>query len=300
VSVLNQASDGLYTVLIVLVRAIVRFGARSREDLFLACGGGLDAVDTSQLNQTLNRWTELGLFSEDGDAVTIAEPYRSELGKRADEAEARLPKIVRTIAMLPENNERFWERERSKSADLSRAVSWMLAQDVYALDANVKKLAVLEEAQIADSTKQTIGKNDTRWNGLKAWMLYLGFARDGMQWVVDPTRALRDALTEIFASNRELSGPAFIERAASMLPVLDGGAYRVQVEAALKETAWSRPRSGLASPSLSRAIQRLNREGFITLSNRSDTEGVVTLIGSNGRTWRDVSHVGLVRAGSAR
>lgn len=299
-SVLNQASDGLYTVLIVLVRAIVRFGPRSREDLILACGGAVDTVDTSQLTQTLNRWTELGLFGQEDGSVTIAEPYRSGLGKSADEAEARLPRIVRTVVMLAENNERFWEREKSKSADLSRAVAWMLAQDVYTLDGNVKNLAVLEEAQIVDPAKQTIGKNDTRWNGLKAWMLYLGFARDGMQWVVDPTQALRDALPDIFGSSRELTGPAFVERAASVLPVLDGGAYRTQVEASLKERAWPRPRAGLLSSSLSRAVQRLDREGAITLANRSDTEGVVTLAGTNMRTWREVSHVALPLARKAR
>lgn len=298
-SVLNQASDGLYTVLIVLVRAIVEFGTRSREELLLSCGSAVDAVDSSQLTRTLNRWTELGLFREDAGSVAIVEPYRSGLGKSADEAEARLPKIVRTIAMLPENNERFWEQEKSRSADLSRAVAWMLAQDVYTLDGNVKKLAILEEAQISDSAKQTIGKNDTRWNGLKAWMLYLGFARDGMQWVVDPTRALREALPDIFGSRRELTGPEFVERAASVLPVLDGGAYRAQVEASLKERAWPQPRAGFLSSSLSRAIQRLSREGAITLANRSDTEGVVTLAGTNMRTWREVSHVAFQTPGKA-
>lgn len=299
-SVLNQASDGLYTVLIVLVRAIVRFAPRGREELLLACGGAVDAVDASQLTQTLNRWTELGLLSELDGVVSIAEPYRSGLGRTADEAEARLPKMVRMVAMRAENNERFWERERSRAADLSRAVSWMLAQDVYALDGNVKRLAVLEEAQIVDSSKQTIGKNDTRWNGLKTWMLYLGFARDGMQWVVDPTQALREALPDIFGLARELSAPAFVKGAASVLPVLDGGIYRVQVEGALKESAWPQLRAGLVSSSMSRAIQRLDREGFITLSNRSDTEGVVSLTGSNARTWRDVSHVVLAQTGKAR
>ncbi|TIN77513.1 protein DpdG [Mesorhizobium sp.] len=296
-SVLNQASDGLYTVLIVLVRAIVRFGPRSREELILACGGAVDAVDTSQLTQTLNRWTELGLLSQEEGLVNIAEPYRSGLGKTADSAEARLPRTVRTVAMLPQNNERFWEREKSRSADLSRAVAWMLAQDVYKLNGNVKNLAVLEEAQIVDSSKQTIGRNDTRWNGLKAWMIYLGFARDGMQWVVDPTDALRDALPDIFASSRELAGPAFVERAAAVLPVLDGGAYRTQVEASLRDSAWPRPRAGLLSSSLSRAIQRLDREGAITLAKGSDPEGVVTLTGSNMRTWREVSHVAMAPTG---
>lgn len=293
-SILNQPSDGLYTVLIVLVRAIVRFGSRSRQDLLQACGSAVDAVDSSQLTQTLNRWTELGLLLEENGVVSVAEPYRSGLGRTADEAEVRLPKTVRAVAMHPDNNSRFWESERSRAADLSRAVSWMLAQDVYAVDGNVRKLAVLEEAQITDSSKQTIGRNDTRWNGLKAWMLYLGFARDGAQWVVDPTQALCDVLPDIFRSSREMPSPDFVERAASVLPVLDGGAYRVQVEAALKESAWSRPRPGLISSSLSRAIQRLRHEGLLTLISRSDAEGSVTLLGSNERIWRDVSHIGLV------
>lgn len=43
-SVLNQASDGLYTVLIVLVRALVRLGPISREELLTACGAGLQGV----------------------------------------------------------------------------------------------------------------------------------------------------------------------------------------------------------------------------------------------------------------
>ena len=290
-SILNQASDGLFNVLIVLVRALVRFGPRERDELILVCGGAADQVDPSQLTRTLNRWTELGLFLEDKGAVAIAEPYRSALGKNADEAEARLPKVARTVALLPTNNARFWESEEARSADLSRGVAWMLAQDVYLLDVNSDRLAELESRQLIDSSAQKIAQNNTRWNGLKTWMRYLGFARESMQWVVDPTEALRDALPEIFGSSRELTGPAFVARTASVLPVLDGGAYRRQVEAVLKENAWPRPREGCLSSSLSRAIQRLDREGAIKLANRSDTEGVVTLTGINMRTWRDVSHV---------
>lgn len=299
-SILNQASDGLFNVLIVLVRALVRFGPKSRDDVILTCGGAADAVDTSQLTRTLNRWTELGLFTEDSGAIVIAERYRSALGKNADEAEARLPKVARTVALQPANNSRFWESEGAKSADLSRGVAWMLAQDVYTLDGNSDRLAALETHQLVDSGARKIVQNNTRWNGLKTWMLYLGFARDGMQWVVDPTQALRETLPEIFGSNSELSAPGFVERAAAALPVLDGGDYRLQVEGALKESAWPRLRAGLVSSSLSRAIQRLDREGLITLSNRSDTEGVVSLTGSNARTWRDVSHIGLVQPGRAR
>ena len=52
-SVLNQASDGLFNVLIVLVRALVRFGPRSREELYRACGAEVEVVDASHLTRTL-------------------------------------------------------------------------------------------------------------------------------------------------------------------------------------------------------------------------------------------------------
>lgn len=290
-SILNQASDGLFNVLIVLVRAAVRFGPKEREDLILSCGGAAEAFDTSQLTRTLNRWTELGLFGEENGSIVLTEPYRTTLGKNADDAEIYLPQVARTVALLPKNNARFWESEEAKSADLSRGVAWMLAQDVYTLDVNSDRLAELEGRQLIDSNSKRIAQNNTRWNGLKTWMLYLGFARESMQWVVDPTEALRDVLPEVFGSGHELSGPAFVERVASILPVLDGGEYRAKVEAALKERTWPRPRGGCLSSSMSRAIQRLERDGTVALANRSDTEGVVTLSGTNMRTWREVSHV---------
>jgi hypothetical protein len=297
VSILNQASDGLFNVLIVLVRTIVRFGPRERDHLILACGGAADPVDKSHLTRTLNRWTELGLFVDHQGTIKIAEPYLSLLGDNADDAERRLPRIARTVAFLPENNVRFWESEEARSADLSRGVAWMLAQDVYSLDVNSDRLAELEARQLTDSNAQRIAQNNTRWIGLKTWMLYLGFARESIQWVVDPTEAVRDALADIFALSQELTAPSFVERAASFIPVLDGGVYRKQVETALKGSAWPRPREGCLSSSFSRAIQRLDREGAIKLVNRSDTDGVVTLTGINMRTWRDVSHVSLSSKG---
>jgi hypothetical protein len=294
VSVLNQASDGLFNVLIVVIRALVRFGPKEREELVLCCGGAVESLDAGQLTRTLNRWTELGLLIEENGAVNIAEPYRSKLGSEADVAERRLPMVARAVAMLQANNRRFWESEENRSADLSRGVAWMLAQDVYTLDASAERLAILEVEQVLDGGKHHIVQNNTRWNGLKAWMLYLGFARDNSKWFVDPTNALRDVLGDIFEAREELTGPDFVSQAASILPVLDGGVYRTQVEAALKDSALLRARAGLLSTSLSRAMQRLDREGSIQLAHRSDSGEVVSLTGSNGRIWREVSLVKIV------
>ena len=291
-SVLNQASDGLFNVLIVLVRVLVRLGPRSREDLLRACGAEVDDVDSGHLTRTLNRWIELGLFGVENDAIGLLEPYRSILGKSADTAEVRLPKVARTVAMLPQNNLRFWESEEAKSADLSRGVAWVLAQDIYTLNPSTERLAELETLQLTDPGRPIL-QNNGRRSELRTWMSYLGFAREGSQWTVDPTDALRESLADIFDRGQELTAPDFVERTATILPVMDGGSYRRQVEAALNDAAWTRLRPGMLSTSLSRAIQRLEREGQIRVEQKSDAEGSLTLTGYDRRPWREITHLSL-------
>lgn len=284
-------SDGLFNVLIVLTRTLVRLGPKSREDLLAVCGSGTECVDSKQLTQTLNRWTDLCLFGSEDGLMVLREPYRSQLGRNADVAETRLPRILRGIALAEENNRRFWESEDNKSADLSRGLSWILAQDAYTLDTSSHaKIAALESSQVADHAKR-IFQNDTRWNGLRTWMVYLGFARNGTQVTIDPTEALRDSLPDIFGTDQTISAQSFVERAAGALPVLDHGTYRLQIEDVLKDSNWSRPPDTHLSSSFSRALQRLEREGAIAPEQRSDAEGGITLIGTNQRQWRRMTHV---------
>lgn len=294
-TILNQPSDGLYNVLIVLVRSIIRFSPRDEEQLLLACGSGLESVDSSHLGRTVTRWTELGLFQSLNGVIDIAEPYKAMLGSKHDAAEVRLPKALRAITLHPDNNTRFWDAEGARSADFSRAVAWMLAQDVYTLPQTPKLLEGLLNAQLIDPTGTTIVQNDTRWNGLRAWMPYLGFARVTSRWDVDPTDALRDALPEVFGSASRLMAGEFLERAASTLPVLDGGEYRRNVESALKESSWPKPEPGSLSTSLSRALLRLEREGNIKLEQLSDTGQGAILVGRNRKRWRDFTHISISR-----
>ena len=223
--------------------------------------------------------------------VTIAETHRQALGRQADVAEMRLPKIVRMIALSPENNERFWEADGNRSADLCRGLSWILAQNVYSIDTSSHaKIQPVENDQIPDLS-QRIFQNDTRWNGLRTWMVYLGFGRPGAQVSIDPTEALRDALPEIFGQETILTAPAFVSRAAEILPVLDGGVYRRKMEAVLNHARWAAPADGHVSTSLSRAIQRLDREALIAPEQRSDSDGGITLHGSSGKVWREITHI---------
>jgi uncharacterized protein (DUF2267 family) len=257
-------------------------------------------VDPKQLNQTLTRWTELGLFKQDDTDISLAAPYRAMLGKSADDAEARLPKVLRRILLSPANNERFWDAVENKSADLSRGLSWIMAQDIYTLETgSAVAIAKLETEQLKDQDKR-IFQNDTRWNGLRTWMVYLGFARSGARVSVDPTEALRDTLPEIFGDQSSLSGREFVERVAEELPVLDNGSFRRRIEDVLDAAHWAAPRSGHASTALSRAVQRLDREGLIAAEQRSDAEDGVVLVGMGSRAWRSVTNIRRSAGGAAR
>ncbi|PRY83808.1 protein DpdG [Donghicola tyrosinivorans] len=289
-SILNMASDGRFNVLIILVRALIRFGPKPREDLLESCGAKYEQIEGLSAGTSVTRWTELGLFALDGESVMIDEPYRGLLGNDPDLAEAKLPKILRGIVLAPHNNARFWQSEENKSADFSRALAWLLAQDVYSLDTSSHRpINELESAQIMDEGKRMF-QNDTRWNGARVWGAYLGFARSGSKIVIDPTVALAESLDDIFASET-LTARDFVERAAEVLPVLDGGAYRREIEEALRDSSWKKPPANHLSTSLSRAIKRLAYESRIALEQRSDTEDGVTLLGTGQREWGRITHV---------
>ena len=166
----------------------------------------------------------------------------------------------------------------------------MLAQDVYTLETSSHaKIQELETGQISDLSRRMM-QNDTRWNGLKAWMIYHGFGR-GDAFMVDPTVALRDAIPEIFAGGAPLAARDFLARTAGVLPVFDHGAYRLRVEEALKDSAWTRPEDNSLSTSLSRAVQRLVHSGELAMEQRADAERGLQLTGVNGRVWRSFTHI---------
>lgn len=290
-SVLNLPNDGIFNVLIVVVRTLVRFGPQTKAALLKLCGAETGKVEAGYLNNVLNRWEQLGLFSTEDGVVKIREPYKSQLGVNADVAEARLPGVARTVALSPENNVRFWEQEESRAADLSRGVSWLLAQDVYKLDTSGHDaVSRMESDQLLDKS-HCILRNDVRWNGLQAWMTYIGFARGGAQLTPDPTAAVKDVLTDVFDGETTLTAIDFVKQVAIRLPVLDGGAYRVELEGVLDPAAWRRPAENRLSSSLSRALKRLAAEGLIAMEAWHDFQEGWTLTGVAGMDWGRATHV---------
>ena len=294
-SILNRPSDGLFNILIVLVRCLAHHGSMDREKLINVCAPESAVDSQDRAKQTLNNWVQLGLLNEDTGKISIDRGLSSVVKKSTDHS--ALARLARQRVLASDNNERFWEAKNNRSADFSRAASWMLAQNVFEVQVNGHKaIEEIEIAQLSEDEEFRAFTNQTRWTSYKAWAPFLGFGSIGRfptknTFVIDPTVAVADSLGEVFGKDKELPQEQFFSRLAEILPVVDGGEYRIKVEEKIDQSKWKPPKPSEVSTSLSRALRRLHSRGDIVLDNRSDANKR-TLIGRNGGAiGDDVSHV---------
>ena len=286
-------------MVIVLYRTLLHEGPMSRDKLLSLVAPASVSEGGTMASSSLRRWTELGLFEESDRDVRITTDGRPSRDKAV--AEASLASTMRRLVLRPENNANFWDAEGSASADFTRAVAWILAQDVYRhAFVGTSDVEVVEIAQVGGK-ERSLFQNDTRWPGFKAWAPFLGFGTLGRYpksgvFQADPTVAVRDSLDAVFGKTRELAVSDFIGRLAEEVPVLDGGRYRVEVEAQLNRDAWEPPKELEVSTSLSRALIRLREAGVLRLEERSDSPARMELRLQGNRRW-PVTH--LLRKGGA-
>lgn len=288
-SILNRTSSGQHSVLVVICKYLMHRKNASRDEIVDTCAPQTLA-DQKHVRQTLTTWKNLGLFKEDGGNCSFSEDLPPEI-RDPTRGLAALPRVAREVVLRKENNLLFWESEKSLAADFTRAVSWALAQDVYTMPSGPhQEVEALERRQVKDATKR-IFQNDTRWPGLKAWAPFLGFGwTSKLGFITDPTVAIRESLGAVFRGDRELPVSEFLQRLTDHLPVLDGGTYRLEIEASLEPDCWQGPRANEISTSLSRALHRLHLEKSITFPEPHGDAAKRVLIGRN-RPIRTISHV---------
>ena len=288
-TILNTASDGFFNVLIVLHRTVAQHSSIDRNRLLRLCSGNDN--DSKRLRETLNRWTQLGLFHASDNGTLKLD--------KADKNPDRLPSICRRLLFSEINNQNFWDNENNRAADFTRATAFILSQDIYASKFDTHAVVqALEQRQVRDETRRIL-QNDVRWNGLRFWGDYLGFFWvDHRRWP-DPTTAIREELGEVFDKEKELTALDFIAQLSERIPVLDGGRYRLEIENILDTTEWQRPtRPDFLSTSLSRALWRLAQPGGpLRLESRADTSKGCTLQRAGGREWRTFTHALLTDGG---
>lgn len=292
-TVLNTPNDGSFNVLVVLFRALIDLGPTEPEELFAYCSAGLPE-QPERLKHTLNRWTSFGLFRNVDGRVRLADEFK--IPKSSDFAARELARFSRRLVFRQENNDRFWDSGESKSADLTRGLAWLLAQDIYKTKVgDTSAIQELEVNQLVDPTRRIV-QNNVRLEALRVWGLALGFLWNADTPIIDPTAAISDDLASIFGSSDELNAEELQSRIATILPVLDGGIYRMEVESALDPASWRRPtKPELLSTALSRALWRLNDQGRLILEHRSDTGNIRVLQRANGQEWVTFSHARIAR-----
>jgi hypothetical protein len=290
-SLLNRPSDGIYPVLIAIFQLLLNRKSLAKDQLLKLCAPP-EACSQDHATNTLNTWTSLGLFDVKPDgAITI---HPDILG--SERKPENLRRITRRLVLDPKNNADLWAKEDSRSADFTLALSWFLAQDAWTTELGGWNQA--EELSLYQMPSgKSVFQNDTRWAGFKDWASYLGFGctpRFSPGITPDPTEAIRDVLPAVFEKHKILPAKDFIRQLGMELPVLDGGDYRIQVEALLlsrnDQHSWKALSEGQVSTSLSRALIRLHEEGVLRHNLKADIKDRVKLTGRGSRQIRnDVS-----------
>lgn len=301
-TILNLASDGLPPILITLARLVAQNKNISRDDLIKisAPQSGLvsEADNHPRVRATLSRWINLGLFIEDAERIRLSVELTR--GESVDQYTDRLPTICRNLALRREHCEPLWstdgtEKSTGSTADLCRALSWWLAQDIYAVPTAPESIESLATAQVKPGYFIFMNKSN-RLPGFRAWAKFLGFAvGDDSSTFCDVTTAVRSELAEVIRIGETIPAAEFVSRLAARLPVLDTGSYRLEIEEALRPETWSAPPDGYMSTALSFALRRLQKQGIINLVTLADAGSRITLTRQGGRTWESFTHVSLLR-----
>lgn len=287
-SILNRPSDGLVSVLIALRRTLLAYGRLDADRLLALAAPPSVVAGSKQARQTLNRWTQLGVFTDDGGVAGLAPPFDQIASDDVDGLRRALIRVV----MSDVNNPSFdtpadtANAERPLASDFVRAACWALAQDIYTMEPSHPSIEALQNAQLVRPAPFV---NDTRWQGFVEWSVFLGFSSRTPRLLSEPHFAVAAVLDDVFTSDATLPIEAFLARTAALLPVLDRGRFRVHVEATMKAPPYvTRERD--VSISLSAALLHLEQAGIVRLEARSDAT-THRLLGHRARVLASVSHV---------
>lgn len=300
-SLLNKASDGIATVLIAIYRTLSVYGPQTEDDLIalVAPPNLLGDGKADMVKKTLNRWELLGFFETDAKSKLRLSTLIPTYSPSNDDAlrsailelvlrERNNTRVLRVDGDEEETAERF-----SDASDLTRAASWMLAQDPYTFPDSLDDAERLQSEQRFESAFVNI----TRWSSFREWTVFLGLATTTAGRIVpNPAVAVRTALADIMGERAEMPINSILDDLAAVLPVLDGGRYRLEVHAQTGNP-WRDPAAHEISPSLSAALMTLEATKDIRLAYRSDAPQRM-LLGVRGTALREVSFIVNLRSKS--
>ncbi len=284
--ILNLTEDGFPGLVVALYQALSEFGPQRESDLVNICAGS--AEPHRYVRKSLRRWTQIGLFEVADGFVSIGERIRETCDGSIDSIKTHMRELV----LDRRNVEPSEDSDTGIVSDFIRGTSWLLAQDIYKIDtSSADTIQPLEVEQYPPGQRAL--QNNTRWSGLRQWVVFFGFAWEGPQLVIDPTVAVRDSLKNVFAHGGVMTAKEFCSNLATQIPVLDGGVYRNGELKNLVVSNISLPGPGQLSMALSIALFRLKAEKILSFERKADAGEGAALIGFGHKPIDNFTHVGL-------
>lgn len=286
--ILNRANDGMLSLLIPLFRCLQSQGPMLRAELLALCApAGAPFRAAEPLTRTLNTWLNLGLFCRaagvDDQTLELATEFESITDPTGREFRCRL----RSLVLSETNNSDL--TAFGGAADLTRALAWLLAEDVYALPDKGAGIIARDASRFGSTDSSPFRNNMANWPTFPEWAVFLGFGWYGATGLtLDPTGAVRDCLGDIFGGRQQLGIGEFVRRLGACLPVLDAGRIRTAVLGQIPN--WSPYGEPDLSVGLSRALIRLTPT-HLTLDRRADAPRTMRILGRARRVLGQVTHV---------
>jgi hypothetical protein len=157
-----------------VIRLVCPESTLLREDNVATTRQTGESIDSSSARNTLRRWTQIGVFLEEGDQVGLHPEIR--LPRATPEAEMSsldLARVARRFVLDPTISRGIWGD--GPCDDFLRGICWLLAQEVYTKEhLSLEYVQATTQRQVPSQHGNLI-QNDTRWSGLKAWAGFLGF-----------------------------------------------------------------------------------------------------------------------------
>ncbi|RBP80843.1 hypothetical protein DET47_104132 [Shewanella putrefaciens] len=221
-----------------------------------------------KLISNIKFWSDLGLWEQTEEGIHHT---------TNPEGHSSLPS--RMLSVLMKNYVGKSVMEGSEGQPLLRNLGLMLCEASMTLNAaNPLTKKIVEETLKGHWPNEVVNSNVTGL--LVDYLQYLGFLEriDSEHYCVDPTRAIKPLLKQIFDGKLEMGIEQFLEQLNKSLPILDGGSMRQEVEQNLPNI--SPLPSNKISASLTNALLRLERSRVIRLAPISDDPNAKVLSSS--------------------
>lgn len=231
------------------------------------------------VKRSLDEALMMGLLATEGDEVLL-HPDLPLSARSLGAEEASLATTFTPLLLSVVN---------TSNHDLAKALAWYLGQDVYTAPATWQDV---DQKYRTDA--EHLGMVNARFGQLRDWSRFLGLAwahsspdKSQLALVPDPYRQIRWKLAQMFRQQPETALPlaVVIQRLASDVPVLEGGAFRNGLEGNL--LPMREPHQ--LSSSTSNAWLRLQEEGTVRLQYRSDAPAYVMLDGEREMRYTEVT-----------